>query len=155
VLALVVVSCGGAGTAVTPQRIDFADHGATQRSANDGGAMVIVAMDDTSRARLAQLLSGVPQDPGRVPIAVFMGEQRTGGYAIRVETVERSGQLLNIRSIFSTPPPDALTIQVITSPAHLVSVEKNALSGVREVVLIDQTGAERARSPVTQSRSDH
>jgi len=42
---------------------------------------------------------------------------------------------------------------VITSPAQLVSIDQQSASGVRSAVLVDQSGTERARAPVTQSRT--
>ena len=88
---------------------------------------------------------------GRVYLGVFAGQQRTGGYSVHVDSVERVGDRLNIRSTFTVPPSAAVVIQVITSPAQLVSIARDATSGVREAVLIDQSGAVRARAPVPQS----
>jgi hypothetical protein len=136
---------------VTPRTIAFTDHGTTLHAANDGGPVVIVAADAATRGTLARLYPGASSDPDRVYIAVFQGEQRTGGYAVRIEVIERSGATLTIRSTFSEPPRDALTIQVITSPAHLVSVAADAISGVGDAVVVDQSGAERARVTVPQS----
>jgi len=57
-----------------------------------------------------------------------------------------------VRATFTAPAPGALTIQVLTSPAQLVSIPNASAASVREVVLVDQSGAERARGSVTQSR---
>ena len=134
------------------ERIAFTDHGATQMSANDGGPRVVVATDARGRADLAALLPSVPSADDRAFIAVFAGSQRTGGYAVRVESIERTGDRLVVHATFTAPAPGALTIQVLTSPAHLVSVPLTAVAGVREAVVVDQTGGERARGSVTQSR---
>jgi len=53
--------------------------------------------------------------------------------------------------MFSSPAPDAFTTQVLTSPAHLVSIDRQAAASARDVVLVDQSAAERARSAVPQS----
>jgi hypothetical protein len=39
--------------------------------------------------------------------------------------------------------------QVLTSPAHVVSVARADMSGAREVVLVDLTGTERARAAIS------
>jgi PrcB C-terminal len=93
----------------------------------------------------------VSPDRRRLYIAVFAGSQRTGGYAIRVAGVDRSGDMLTLRALFVAPAPDALAIQVLTSPAHLVSIERQPAAGATEIVLVDQMGAERARGAVPQS----
>jgi hypothetical protein len=54
--------------------------------------------------------------------------------------------------MFSSPPPGSLTIQVLTSPAHLVSIDRQAAAGAREALLVDQSGSERARVTVPQSQ---
>ena len=127
--------------------LPFANHGAIQQSAHEGGPR-IAAATDPAVAGLGEL---VPRDDGRLYIAVFAGSQRTGGYAIRVAGVDRAGDTLTVRALFVVPAPDALTIQVLTSPAHLVSIERQSAAGARDIVLIDQAAAERARGVVRQS----
>jgi hypothetical protein len=108
-----------------------------------------VAGPDPAVAGVGNLVS---PDEGRLYIAVFAGSQRTGGYAIRVAGVDRDGDTLTVRAVFVAPPPGALTIQMLTSPAHLVSIDRQSASGVREILLVDQTAAERARGTVPQSQ---
>jgi len=148
-VAAFLVGCASAG--VSAQRIPFIDHGSTQQSANDGGPLLVVAADNATRTELVRLYPNTPPDPGRVYLGVFAGTQRTGGYAVSVDAVERVADRLNIRSTFTVPPSAAVVIQVITSPAQLVSIARDATTGVREAVLIDQSGAVRARAPVPQS----
>ena len=136
---------------MSARSVSFIDHGATQQSANDGGPVLVVAVDNTTRARLVGLYPNVPPDPGRVYVGVFAGQQRTGGYSVRIDAVERVGDRLNIRSTFGAPPSGALTIQVITSPAQLISIAPADASGVREAVLMDQAGVEKGRFAVPQS----
>ena len=136
---------------MSARSVAFIDHGATQQSANDGGPVLLVAADNATRAKLVGLYPNVPPDPGRVYLGIFAGQQRTGGYSVRVDSVERVGDRLNIRSTFGVPPSGALTIQVITSPAQLISIAPADASGVREAVLIDQAGVEKGRSAVPQS----
>jgi hypothetical protein len=152
-LGVFLVGCAGASVTAPTERLAFTDHGATQMSSNDGGPRIVVATDARGRAELATLLPSVPQADDRAYVAVFAGSQRTGGYAVRVDAVERTGDRLVVHATFTAPAPGALTIQVLTSPAHLVSVASTAVVGVREAVVVDQSGAERARGSVTQSRS--
>jgi hypothetical protein len=128
--------------------IPFTNHGSPQGSQHEGGPRIVAATDPAATG-LGGLVS---RHEGRLYIAVFAGSQRTGGYAIRVAGVDRAGDTLIVRAMFSSPPPDALTIQVLTSPAHLVSIDRASAASAREIVLVDQTGAERARSAVPQSQ---
>jgi hypothetical protein len=149
VVAAKAVGCGGAGAGVTDaQSIPFSEHGSTQQSAYDGGPRIAAATDPAG-AGLGELAS---RDDGRLYIAVFAGSQRTGGYAVRVVRIDRAGDTLTVRAMFSSPAPDALTIQVLTSPAHLVSIDRQSAAGAREIVLVDQSAAERAQGTVPQSQ---
>ena len=149
VVAATLVGCGGAGAGVMEAGdIPFADHGSTQQSAHDGGPRIVAATDPVG-VGLGELAS---RDDGRLYIAVFAGAQRTGGYGIRVVRVDRAGDTLTVRAMFNVPAPDALTIQVLTSPAHLVSIGRQSATGARAVVLVDQSAAERARGTVPQSQ---
>ena len=67
------------------------------------------------------------------------------------ESVERNGDRLVVRARFVSPSPGALTIQVITSPAQLISIPAASATNVREAVLVDESGAERARVEVSLS----
>jgi len=148
-LLVATVACGGAGTSVTDaQNIPFTDHGSTQQSDYDGGAQVVAAVDP-SAIGLGQL---AVRDPTRLYIGVFAGAQRTGGYSIRVVWIDRIGGTLTVHATFDAPPPGAITIQVLTSPAHLVSIDRQSAGSARDVALVDQSGSERARSTVRQSQ---
>jgi hypothetical protein len=150
-VAAIAAACGGAGSggAVSPLDIPFIDHGTTQQSANDDGPKVVVA-NDPGQTGLGQLVTSA--QTGRTYIAVFAGAKPTGGFAVEVESVTRDGDRIVVHARFAEPPADAFVIQVLTSPAHLVSIERQQISGVREAVLVDQQGAEVARSTVPQSQ---
>jgi len=60
-------------------------------------------------------------------VLVAMGQKRTGGYSIEVTKVETFGDKLKIHIKRREPPPDAFTLQVITSPFHAVAARKNDL----------------------------
>jgi hypothetical protein len=143
------VACGAAGAGVTDaQNIPFTDHGSTQQSGYEGGARVVAATD-LGLTGLGQLAA---RDATRLYIAAFAGSQRTGGYDIRVVQIDRSGDTITVRAMFNVPPPGAVTIQVLTSPARLVSIDRRSAASARDVVLADQSGAERARGTVPQSQ---
>jgi PrcB C-terminal len=148
VLFVAAVACGGASAVTDAQNIPFTDHGSTQQSDYEGGTRIVVAPDPGGTG-LGQLVS---RDATRLYIAVFAGSQRTGGYDIRVARIDRAGSTITVRATFVTPASGALTIQVLTSPAQLVSIERQSAASARDVVLVDQSGAERARGTVPQSQ---
>ena len=130
------------------QNIPFTDHGSTQQSGYEGGPRIVAAGD----LGLTGLGGLATKDATRLFLAAFAGSQRTGGYDIRVARIDRAGTTITVRATFVTPAPGALTIQVLTSPAQLVSIERNSAASARDVVLVDQSGAERARGTVPQSQ---
>ena len=131
---------------MTAQTVAFTDHGTTQQAANAGGARIVVEADP-ARTGLGELVSG--KVTGRLFIGVFAGTQRTGGYTVRVQRVERVGDRLVVHAQFVAPSPGALTIQVITSPAQLISIASADASGAREAAVVDESGVERARVEVS------
>jgi protease stability complex PrcB-like protein len=133
---------------VTPQAVPFTDHGQTAHSRVEDGPQIVIGTAPPATG-LAELVTSA--DPARLYIGVFAGERRTGGYAVQVDRVERNGERLDVIARFISPPKDALTIQVITTPAQLVSIERRSASGVREAVLLDGSGTEMARTSVPQS----
>jgi hypothetical protein len=80
-----------------------------------------------------------------VLVGVFQGEQRTGGYAVQIAKIERNGDQIVVTATFTVPPADGFVKQVITSPAHLDSINSGDLAGAKTAVLVDASGAERAR----------
>jgi len=92
----------------------------------------------------APLQYELPQG-GRVRLTVRAGERRTGGHAIRVTNVRREGPKLIVRCEVSAPADGAIVTQVLTAPAQTVSVDERAVRGIREAVLEDASGTERAR----------
>lgn len=132
-----------------PRDVSFTDHGSTAQARHgDATPHVVVGASASARAELAQLLGQVAVPDERVPIGVFQGQQRTGGYAIRVTRVVRADTTLEVHAAFTSPPPDAIVTMVLTSPAHLVSVSGQDATGIRRVVVVDQSGMERASGPL-------
>lgn len=134
---------------VTPQAVPFTDHGQTSQSRVEDGPRLVVGTTPPATG-LAEL--SATTDPARLYIGVFAGMRRTGGYAVKVERIDRTADRLDVTARFISPPKDALTIQVITTPAQLVSIDRKSASGVREAVLLDASGTEMARTTVPQSQ---
>jgi protease stability complex PrcB-like protein len=82
---------------------------------------------------------------GRVRLTVRLGERRTGGHGIRVRRITRDGPTLTLRCEITAPRDGAIVTQALTYPAQTVSVDDGLVRGIRAVVLVDQTGTERAR----------
>jgi len=76
-------------------------------------------------------------------LQVFMGQQTTGGYQLRLlrPRIEYLASGATVRVEWRSPPPDARTIQVITSPCLLLAVPRGAY---RSLTVTDQTGRRRA-----------
>lgn len=136
-LAVALAACGGAAgpapaSPVTDRAVDFRDVATTPQSGReDPGAGLTVQVEGE-----------------RLRITAHQGQQSTGGFSIKVATVERSGSALRIHASFNQPAPGAIVTMVLTSPAHVVSIAKADAAGLRDAVLLDQRGAERARAPL-------
>jgi hypothetical protein len=148
-VALILASCGGAAAPgpTYPQDVPFEDHGnVSQSGIEQERPAIAVAVDAAAKTELAALVTtDKPVPEGRIAIAVFQGEQRTGGYSVRVDKVtRRTATTLEVRAVFTAPAADAIVTQVLTSPAHIVSVASADVSGVDRVVLVDTAGKQRA-----------
>jgi hypothetical protein len=156
-LALVLLAaCGSttqSGGPVSPspsaRSVAFAEVAATAQARDDSGPALIVGTTDASRAKIAQLVPNATTPSGRVLVAVFQGQQNTGGYSIQITAIERRGDQLVVRAMFGVPGPGGIVTQVLTSPAHVVSIATADATGVREAILLDQTGVEVARTSTT------
>ncbi len=60
-------------------------------------------------------------------IAVFAGEQQTGGFQIRVAKIE-DGSMRNVVVALAKPGPDCMVAQMITTPYQIVTVSVTSLS---------------------------
>ena len=76
-------------------------------------------------------------------LQVFMGQQSTGGYQLRLlhPRVEHLASGATVRIAWQSPPPGALTPQVITSPCLLLAVPRGSY---QSITVTDQTGRVRA-----------
>lgn len=128
--------------------VPFAVVATTGMSAYDGASAVMIGASDGSRARLVQLVPAAVTPAGRVLVAAFQGAQRTGGYGIAIDRIERDGDQLIVHAAFTEPRPDSIVIQVLTSPAQIVSIASADLAAVHRVRLLDANGVERAQASV-------
>lgn len=55
-------------------------------------------------------------------LAVLLGERLTGGYAVEITEVQRTGSQLTVRYHEIEPPVDVPVIQVVTYPSHVVAI---------------------------------
>jgi hypothetical protein len=140
----VAVAC-----AAPARTVAFADLAAAETSRHTGGPALIVATTESARATIASLRPGVTFPDGVVLVAVFQGQQPTGGFTVRVTRIERSGERLIVHAILTKPLDNAFVTQSLTSPLHVVSISPSDASGLHDAVLLDETGAELARAGLT------
>jgi PrcB C-terminal len=81
-------------------------------------------------------------------ILVTLGRKNTGGYSIRVTSVEPVGNKLLISVRRTSPRPGAMAIQVLTSPFDMVVVPKSDLAP--EFVAVNTS---ENKKPVGQDRA--
>ena len=55
---------------------------------------------------------------------MFLGSRPTGGYAVEIVRIDRSGRELVVTWRETRPDPSAIVTQVITTPYHLVTVDR-------------------------------
>jgi hypothetical protein len=146
---IVLAACVGGACATTARALAFADVASAATSRHEGGPALIIGTTDDARATIASLRPGLTLPEGVVVVAAFEGQQPTGGFAIRVARIERDGDRLVVRAIFSKPLDNSSVTDLVTSPVHIVSIGASDMSGVREAVLLDETGMERARASLT------
>jgi hypothetical protein len=128
--------------------VAFGEVAATSQSGVDAPSFV-VGTNDASRAIITRQVPNAVVPPDRVLVAVFQGEQRTGGYAVEITSIERHGDQLVVNATFTEPKLDSMVTQALTSPAHVVSIAAADTKDVKVAVLLDQSGAERARTTIT------
>lgn len=63
-------------------------------------------------------------------IIVALGEQRTGGYAVNIESIQLEGGELAVTGKATTPAADAITTQALTYPYSAVSIPNTSASKV-------------------------
>jgi protease stability complex PrcB-like protein len=157
---VLLAACGSAGSrggavspspspSASPRSIAFTEVASTSQARQVSGVSLAVGTTDATRATIAQQVPGATAAAGRVTVAVFQGQQSTGGYAVRIDAIERRGDQLVVRATFGAPGPGAIVTQVLTSPAQVVSIASADATGLREAILVDHRGTEMARASIT------
>jgi hypothetical protein len=104
----------------------------------------------SDQARLKELHSSIYSIQRPVPpspevdfskqrvLVVFMGEQRTAGYAVKIdEEIRLQNDTAEVTVRFERPPPDAIVAQVITTPYAMAVFDRGAYRRVR---FVDEKG---------------
>lgn len=63
-------------------------------------------------------------------VAVALGEQNTGGYAVEIAGVRQEGERLSVTVKVTRPAPGGFTIQALTHPYHMVRIPKTPVAEV-------------------------
>ena len=129
--------------------IAFTEVTSTLQARQVSGVSIAVGTTDALRATIAQRVAGASAAAGRVTVAVFQGKKSTGGYAVRINAIDRRGAELVVRATFGAPGIGAIVTQVLTSPAHVVSIASADSNGLRVAILSDDSGAELGRTTIT------
>jgi hypothetical protein len=65
-------------------------------------------------------------DPARsMVVGVFLGSRPSGGFAVEITGVRREGPDLIVTYRESKPDPQMMVIQMLTSPFHLVRIDRD------------------------------
>jgi hypothetical protein len=132
-----------------PRNVSFTDVTYIAYGRHDTGPAIVVGTNDQWRATLARLVDGAVVPDGRVAVAAFQGEQTSGGYSIHIERIERNGDQLVVHATFSEPAPGSMNTMALTSPVHVVSIAAADAKDLKDAVLLDENGTERARINTT------
>ncbi len=68
--------------------------------------------------------------------AVFLGSRSTGGYSVEIVRTRADGGSLVVEYVEKRPAPGAITVQILTSPFHIVVIP--AFSGPVRFVNADK-----------------
>lgn len=129
-LGLILVACGGAVTPASQRDVPF-------ERVNAPGSITVASY------------RVVPDGSAAWTVSVAMGEQRTGGYEIRIEKITLAAKLVTVSVRRTVPPPGGVVIQVITYPADAVRVKRSDLpAGDLKVVFQDTEGKRLADTEI-------
>jgi hypothetical protein len=108
-----------------------------------------VELQGSMRPETAKL-TGVNWDR-ELALIIDMGEQRTGGYAVKVTGVNLGGgDEINVDLNITKPGPGSFVTQVLTHPYAVTRIPRVGLRpGTITVTARNQAGAEVARQVVT------
>jgi hypothetical protein len=118
-------------TSLTFETIEQKDWPSEIYPADKPGLMVIASQEDISKLqagsdetiRKLQELDYV----NSFALIVFQGLQETGGYDVQIESVTLDGTTINVFAQFQAPTPEEEKVDLISSPYHLVKIQKSGL----------------------------
>ena len=123
---LLLAGCGGVTAANAQEETEW-------RGSRGGKEAFTVVVARTPSAWRA-LWDGIGRPPPvefdasrGIAAAVFLGQRRTGGYAIAIESVERRGAFMVVRFQEVRPAPDAMVTMALTSPYLIRMIPKTEL----------------------------
>jgi hypothetical protein len=64
-------------------------------------------------------------------VGVFLGSKPTPGYGVTIASAAEEGGVLRVRYRETSPPPDAISAQVITHPYLIVAIPKSSVTDVK------------------------
>ena len=99
----------------------------------------MVITDEEEYQRLLSLAMLTEQDmevdfDTQIVLAAMQGPKSTGGYAISIMRAFQDGTQIRIEVDVVEPEPGSMTIQVLTSPYHLVTAERSDFDPGGELV---------------------
>jgi len=116
-------------TALAPDAVPFKtlDRGAA--AANVEGASMLVIRSPSQWKSLSHDLAPnakpAPVDFTKsTVIGVLLGTRPTGGFSVEITGIERQGKELIVTWLEKKPGPDEMVTQVLTSPYHLVTIDR-------------------------------
>jgi hypothetical protein len=133
IVVAVQLNCGTAGLAqnsislVTVQKGDFS-------GVREPLQAVIRTQEDWEKLWKRHAATAKPAGPPRIDftnemvVGVFLGEKHAGGYEVEITRAERRVSTLTVYYSEKEPASEAIVIQALTQPYHLVKLGKHAAS---------------------------
>jgi hypothetical protein len=125
-------SVGGTAPDAAPQFRMIANAG----YASATGATAVVAADEAAYRSAWTSMVGVGEAPAidfatETAVFLFGGQRPTGGYSVAVRGVRVEGDTLVVDGSVSSPAPDTMGTQAITSPYAVIAVKNRDIRNVR------------------------
>lgn len=124
---LLLAGCAGVTAANAQEETEWRG----SRGGKESFSVVVARTPEAWRA----LWEGIGQPPPvefdanrNVATALFLGQRRTGGYGISIESVERRGAFMVVRFQEIRPAPDAMVTMALTSPYLVRLIPKTELA---------------------------
>ena len=124
---LLLAGCGGVTAANAQEETEWRG----SRGGKEAFSVVVARTPEAWRA----LWEGIGQPPPvefdatrNIAAALFLGQRRTGGYGIAIESVGRRGAFMVVRFQEIRPAPDAMVTMALTSPYLVRLIPKTELA---------------------------